>query len=47
MELECDSVIVAVGRGPNSFIGKLAGLKSGRKNGVAVDDHSITLLQAC
>ncbi|MDG6899360.1 MAG: FAD-dependent oxidoreductase [Nitrososphaerota archaeon] len=44
IDLECDSVIVAVGRGPNSFIGKLAGLKSGRKSGIAVDDSSMTSL---
>ncbi|MDG6969964.1 MAG: NAD(P)-dependent oxidoreductase [Nitrososphaerota archaeon] len=44
VDLECDSVIVALGRGPNSFIGKLAGLKSGRRNGIAVDDRSMTSL---
>jgi len=39
VEIPCDSVIVAIGRGPNSFVQKEAGLKTGRKNAIAVDDH--------
>lgn len=37
VELKCDSVIVAVGRGPNSFIQKQAGLKVGPKSAIAID----------
>ncbi len=37
--LECDSVILAVGRGPNSFLQLKEGLKTGRKNSIAIDDH--------
>jgi glutamate synthase (NADPH/NADH) small chain len=45
IELPCDSVIVAIGRGPNSFIQKGAGLKVGTKNAISVDDHFQTSLQ--
>jgi glutamate synthase (NADPH/NADH) small chain len=44
-ELPCDSVIVAIGRGPNSFLQKLAGIKIGSKNSIAVDDHFQTSQQ--
>lgn len=37
--LSCDSVLLAVGRGPNSFLQLKEGLKTGRKNSIAVDDH--------
>jgi glutamate synthase (NADPH/NADH) small chain len=39
VELPCDSVIIAIGRGPNSSVQKSAGLKTGWKDSVAVDDH--------
>jgi glutamate synthase (NADPH/NADH) small chain len=39
VEIPCDSVIVAIGRGPNSFVQKGAGLKTGWKGAVAIDDH--------
>ena len=38
-ELRCDSVLLAIGRGPDSFLEKSAGLKAGLKGAVAVDDH--------
>ncbi|MGI0084610.1 MAG: FAD-dependent oxidoreductase, partial [Nitrososphaerales archaeon] len=37
--LECNSVLLAVGRGPNSFLQEKEGLKTGKKNSIAVDDH--------
>jgi glutamate synthase (NADPH) small chain len=37
--VRCDSVILAVGRGPDSFLEKAAGLKAGPKGAIAVDDH--------
>ncbi|MGD1054774.1 MAG: NAD(P)-dependent oxidoreductase [Nitrososphaerales archaeon] len=45
VELKCDSVIVAIGRGPNSFIQKQAGLKVGPKNAIAIDgDYRTSML---
>jgi len=44
VEMECDSVIVAIGRGPNSYLQKLAGMKLGWKNAIAIDDHSMSSL---
>ncbi len=41
-DMDCDSVIVAIGRGPNSFLQKQAGLKLGWKNAVAIDGDSMT-----
>ncbi|MGP8124521.1 MAG: FAD-dependent oxidoreductase [Nitrososphaerales archaeon] len=40
--LKCDAVIVAIGRGPNSFIQRQAGLKVGPKNAIATDGDSRT-----
>ena len=37
--MECDSVLMAVGRGPNSFLQKQAGLKMGKKNSIAIDNQ--------
>ncbi len=39
IEMKCDSVIVAIGRGPNSFLQKQSGLKTGKKGSILVDDH--------
>jgi glutamate synthase (NADPH/NADH) small chain len=39
VELKCDSVIIAIGRGPNSFVQKQAGLKVGPKNAIAIDSE--------
>lgn len=38
-EMKCSAVLLAVGRGPNSFLQRQAGLKMGKKNSIAVDDH--------
>jgi len=37
--VNCSTVLLAVGRGPNSFLQKTAGLKTGRNNAIAIDDH--------
>jgi glutamate synthase (NADPH/NADH) small chain len=37
--LNCDSVLLAVGRGPNSFLQLKEGLKTGKKNSIQVDDR--------
>ena len=44
VDMECDSVIIAIGRGPNSFLQKLAGLKLGWKGAIAIDDRSMSSL---
>jgi glutamate synthase (NADPH/NADH) small chain len=38
-EMKSSAVLLAVGRGPNSFLQKQVGLKMGNKNSIAVDDH--------
>ncbi len=40
--LSCDSVLLAVGRGANSFLQLKEGLETGTKNSIAVDDHCKT-----
>lgn len=40
--IKCNSVILAVGRGPNSFLQKKEGLKMGKKNSIVIDDHHRT-----
>lgn len=37
--VKCSSVLLAIGRGPNSFLQKVAGLKTGKRNAIAIDDH--------
>jgi len=37
IEMKCDSVIVAIGRGPSTFLQKHAGLKTGKKGAISVD----------
>ncbi|MDG7000244.1 MAG: FAD-dependent oxidoreductase [Nitrososphaerota archaeon] len=40
--MKCDSVLLAVGRGPNSFLQKKEGLKMGKKDSIAIDDRHKT-----
>jgi glutamate synthase (NADPH) small chain len=37
--VDCSSVLLAVGRGPDSFLERVAGLKAGPKGSITVDDH--------
>ena len=37
--VKCDSVLLAIGRGPDSFLEKAGGLKAGPKGSIAIDDH--------
>jgi pyruvate/2-oxoglutarate dehydrogenase complex dihydrolipoamide dehydrogenase (E3) component len=37
--MNCSSVLLAVGRGPDSFLQKKAGIKTGKKNSIAIDDQ--------
>jgi glutamate synthase (NADPH) small chain len=41
-QMKCTAVLLAVGRGPNSFLEKIAGLKTDKKNSIAIDDHHRT-----
>lgn len=41
-EMKCDTAVIAVGRGPNSSIQRIAGLRTGRRNAITVDDHYLT-----
>jgi len=45
VELKCDSVIVAIGRGPNSFVQRQAGLKTGHRNAIVTDNNCQTSMQ--
>jgi len=42
VDMDCDSVIVAIGRGPNSFLQKKAGIQSTPKGAVVINDHCMT-----
>jgi len=37
-EAPCDSVLLAIGRGPNSFLQKKEGLKTGKHDSIAIDE---------
>jgi glutamate synthase (NADPH/NADH) small chain len=45
IKIECSSVLLAVGRGPNSFLQKKAGIKAGKKNAIAVDSQYKTSMK--
>jgi len=45
IDMECDSVIVAIGRGPNTFLQKATGMATGPKGAVAIDENRMTSLQ--
>ena len=45
IDIECDSVIVAIGRGPNTFLQRRAGIQSGHKGAIAVDEQCMTSLR--
>jgi glutamate synthase (NADPH) small chain len=42
VDMECDSVIIAIGRGPNSYLQQLVGLKLGWKKAIAIDERSMS-----
>jgi glutamate synthase (NADPH) small chain len=42
VDMPCDSVIVAIGRGPSTFLQKSSGIASGPKGGISVDSRSMT-----
>src|ERR1051325_2327462 len=44
-KISCSSVLLAVGRGPDSFLQKKAGIKTGKKNSIAIDDKYKTSMK--
>jgi glutamate synthase (NADPH/NADH) small chain len=44
-KISCSSVLLAVGRGPSSFLQKKAGIKTGKKNAIAIDDQYKTSMK--
>jgi glutamate synthase (NADPH/NADH) small chain len=44
-KIECSIILLAVGRGPSSFLQKKAGIKTGKKNSVAVDNQYKTSMK--
>jgi glutamate synthase (NADPH) small chain len=45
LDMECDLVIVAIGRGPNSFLQRKEGIKSTPKGAAIIDDHCMTSMR--
>jgi glutamate synthase (NADPH/NADH) small chain len=45
VDMECDSVIIAIGRGPNTFLQRQSGMELGPKGSVAVDEHCMSSLK--
>lgn len=45
LKLKCSSVLLAVGRQPNSFLQKKLGIKTGRKNSISIDDQYKTSIK--
>jgi glutamate synthase (NADPH/NADH) small chain len=44
VDLDCDSVIVAIGRGPNTFLQRAAGIRSSPKGAINIDENCMTSL---
>jgi glutamate synthase (NADPH) small chain len=44
INMGCDSVIVAIGRGPNTFLQKATGMATGPKGAIAIDENRMTSL---
>ena len=45
VDMECDSVIIAIGRGPNTFLQHASGIEAGAKGAIEVDDYCMTSLR--
>lgn len=45
LDMDCDSVIVAIGRGPNTFLQKKAGIQTGSKGAITIDNRSMTSMK--
>jgi glutamate synthase (NADPH) small chain len=44
-KMECSNVILAIGRGPDSFLQKKTGIKAGKNNSIAVNDQYKTSIE--
>jgi glutamate synthase (NADPH/NADH) small chain len=44
IDVDCDSVIIAIGRGPNTYLQRMAGIQTGSKGAINIDDHCMTSL---
>ena len=44
-KISCSSVLLAVGRGPNSFLQNKAGIKTGKKGSIAINDQYKTSIK--
>lgn len=44
-EIKCSSVILAIGRGPNSFLQKSENIKTSKNNSIAIDDRYKTSIE--
>jgi glutamate synthase (NADPH/NADH) small chain len=44
-KISCSNVLLAVGRGPNSFLQKKAGIKTGKKNSIAINNQYKTSMK--
>jgi glutamate synthase (NADPH) small chain len=44
VDMPCDSVIIAIGRGPSTFLQRKSGIATGPKGGISVDSRSMTSL---
>ena len=44
-KMGCSSVLLALGRQPNSFLTRKAGLKMGKKNSIEINDHYKTSME--
>jgi glutamate synthase (NADPH/NADH) small chain len=45
VKMKCSAVLLAIGRGPDSFLQKRAGLKMGKHDSIAINDNYKTSLQ--
>ena len=44
VDIACDSVIVAIGRGPNTFLQRSSNIQSGHRGSIVIDQQSMTSL---
>lgn len=44
-KMQCSSILLAIGRGPDSFLQKQAGLKMGKHNSIAINDNYKTSME--
>jgi glutamate synthase (NADPH/NADH) small chain len=44
-KMKCSTLLIAIGRGPNSFLQKKAGINTGRRNAIAIADDFKTSMK--